>query len=797
MIDYLEFGDLVAAKGLAALALAQAVTGDPMTRAEAILAFGMDYPGHAEGRAQLLPESDPLRHFLLKENTRLERVALEPNASIEARYLWLLRLGQGKDEGKWAATWEQLSEGLPKEPSLLKTGLELDDFGKGPSLATSLLEMVLGASGAPDDNSMSENIDWIETRWHQSSKRYQGPFADTRLVSAVDRSMFFSGLHVIGIHLLDRLASIRAARDFCLELGTGGTGTAADFRRWYTNLVASEEGTGGAAPLCEDATAVSTLGIPARRRSIVSLWNHPGTFKDRHRRIMLQCGRAMLPRMDSRLSHRRVLNEHSVNLLLDPMLEEQTLRSLVKAAASTDYEQHFNLARFVGDRDTLESLLQSQNVPGRTRFESVRALVELGMPDDESWEWLERLIARDPDQWEIVGPIAFYLEDQERYEHAKKVATEWLKRPERSGGFDTINARNLLARVYYGEERYEEAYRAVEPAISSYQEGALIWGTILLDRLGRRDDAEQLGLASVERYPDSAVSRGVLAELYWRRNEPDRAAQVLEESPNRLSEARWERYVVPRFEHAFRDRSPQETLEAYVALNRHGFKPRYAFARSFARKGDFEKAFLLSTADLEVPDDWNVFSSQLESYIILDEWKGRAQALEWIREYSDLSRRDYNSLTVYGQGRWELLWGLIDDPDPQGFGEMVWLLRAAASLRTPDDPHREEVLQHYRTATLPAAEVGKYLLGLTDEANFFDLAKTPRDRCASAYYFGVKAIAEGRYEDALEWFRVSHETGATEAWEYDWAYRQLARWAGKDISFSRIVEVERATVKTN
>ncbi len=351
---------------------------------------------------------------------------------------------------------------------------------------------------------------------------------------------------------------------------------------------------------------------------------------------------------------------------------------------------------------------------------------------------------------------------------------------------------HLLARLHYSDKRYEDAYKAVQPVISSYKEGALIWGTILLDRLGHKDEAEQLGFAPSNVIQIPPYRGAILAELYWRRNEPDRAASIITESPNRMTDGSVRRSIIPRFEEAFRDRTSQEALTAYIALNRHGFSPRYNFAARFAGKGDFETAFLLNTADIVFPEKWNTFSTDLESYIILDKWKGRAVALEWLRERTNLRRKDYNSLTLYGKKRWELLWDLIENPDPKGFGEMVWLLRAAASLQTPDDPHREDVLHHYRKATLPAANVGKYLMGLTDEANFFDLAKTPRDRCASGYYFGVLAMAEGRYEEALEWFRVSHETGATEAWEYDWSYNQLLRWAGKNISFSRIVEAEQA-----
>ncbi len=99
LMDYQEIGDLVAAKALAALALAQVVTGDPLTRAEAILAVGMEYPGHAEGQARLLPESDPLRHFLLKEDARLERAGTRAQRFDRSEIPLVAALGSAERRG--------------------------------------------------------------------------------------------------------------------------------------------------------------------------------------------------------------------------------------------------------------------------------------------------------------------------------------------------------------------------------------------------------------------------------------------------------------------------------------------------------------------------------------------------------------------------------------------------------------------------------------------------------------------------------------------------------------------------
>ena len=45
-----------------------------------------------------------------------------------------------------------------------------------------------------------------------------------------------------------------------------------------------------------------------------------------------------------------------------------------------------------------------------------------------------------------------------------------------------------------------------------------------------------------------------------------------------------------------------------------------------------------------------------------------------------------------------------------------------------------------------------------------------------AYFIGFKAEAEGRYDDASDWYRVSVESGGPKIPEYHWAFARLFVW---------------------
>ena len=63
-----------------------------------------------------------------------------------------------------------------------------------------------------------------------------------------------------------------------------------------------------------------------------------------------------------------------------------------------------------------------------------------------------------------------------------------------------------------------------------------------------------------------------------------------------------------------------------------------------------------------------------------------------------------------------------------------------------------------------------------------------RDRAAAvAYYVALKAHTEGRYADALLWYRASMDTGSGSTPEYSLAFEQLMKWHRAKVGVQRMV----------
>ena len=106
----------------------------------------------------------------------------------------------------------------------------------------------------------------------------------------------------------------------------------------------------------------------------------------------------------------------------------------------------------------------------------------------------ERLIAAQPENWKLSAAYVEYLQEFRDWEKAREVTQAWIDRKVTdTGGFDHIFAHTTLARLYYRQRRYSEGLEAVEPVVESGQFGALKCKALLLDRLGRKEEAMTLG----------------------------------------------------------------------------------------------------------------------------------------------------------------------------------------------------------------------------------------------------------------------------------------------------------------
>jgi tetratricopeptide (TPR) repeat protein len=809
LLDRMEIADSFFARAWAIHAMSRAFSAAPGIREEALLAEALGYARHAENLARELPGSDPLRLFLLREDDALRQMAYENDAPKENRFFYLLRLGRmgGVD------AWGQATHELLPDPSyaffLVRTGLELDEFSVNRSLPH-MLPMALQLSMSdieppspgmttevPEGLSVAMDASAIATFERDIAKNqplYAGPFLSESLYADYYRGLLFSGLHVLGLFYIDSLASVPAAQEYLESLGEPETELLADFKCWYDHIVGARAGESHVNLLVEDIMLPGPFGGEVRFRSRRELgW---AGLDNRDTRLMAG-SRGLVVNLDSRLSHRAILQDVARYRLRDLRIEENVMAALVAHSSSFNFEKRIELAVFEGDQDTLLSLLEAERVPAATKADILGHLASLGMDDARLRLRYERLVQENSREWDVVRRYMEHLEEAEEYVSAQAVVDRWLQQADGSEGFDFIGANNAVARLFFKQGLYERGLESVERVVSSYQEGSLGWATRLLTRLGRMDEALEMGQKAVERYPSGIWSRTNLAEVYWRSGDYDEAARVIVEKPNRLDSSDLGSYVGPRFREVFSDKPHETILSAFEAFKAAGLKnwQLLNFGRAFWWEDDYEPAFLLENA-IPLTERDNQFEYNLERYMILRDWKGKPEAIEWLRERTTQADNFNNVQALTRSGELDLLWDLVVDLSEVRDPHQVWISRAAAHLwkDVPDEGHKTALLRYYRETESPHIKhyLGRHMMGLIPEEELIQYTRDRFRRAALTYYLAIKAVSEGRYVDASDWLRISAETEVNEVNERIWSMELLRRWSSKRKSLSRFTHEDAA-----
>lgn len=176
-------------------------------------------------------------------------------------------------------------------------------------------------------------------------------------------------------------------------------------------------------------------------------------------------------------------------------------------------------------------------------------------------------------------------------------------------------------------------------------------------------------------------------------------------------------------------------------------------------------------------------------YQYLKAWKGRQEALAWLRERKPDSWSQSWSvragIALFAQDEYRLLWELFPELDRQSGHPSLWLYRTASLSLVPSLKQRydTQVRDHYRTmgeVTHPYDLMARIMLDMTPFAPLQRLmADEKKRRCEAAYFLGVRALANNNLARANDWFRVSMETQLKNNAEYHWSKEILRHWWGK------------------
>lgn len=248
--DRMEIMDPLPAKALAILSIARSLTRQDLRWEECLLAEAMDYSGHAIRLGNTLSASDPLRHYVNRNDPRLRTLAESKKASRMAQYLWLLRLAKLEDLQGWSLWLNTAFGNDPISLPLLKTGLDIKSFFTSRNFTREVQQIVLveldreihGASKKSpglevrnfltnnayykvlnaflglDNPAIIELMEQMESRLETLEEKNKGPFLTASVHSSYYSSFFYTTMYIEGLYNLDSLSSPSGIKEFQAQL---------------------------------------------------------------------------------------------------------------------------------------------------------------------------------------------------------------------------------------------------------------------------------------------------------------------------------------------------------------------------------------------------------------------------------------------------------------------------------------------------------------------------------------------------------------------------------------------------
>jgi len=312
-MDRVEMADPVAGRAWGLVAMAQAMDSTALARESCLLASLLGYQGLAWGVAGALDPKDPVRLFILHEDAQLAALARAPKASVEARYLSVVRAAQTGDGERWSAWTNRVFQ----DPgtltlSLLAAGHSVRSFEASLPVVhavTSAMARELRALGVVTDLTQvlalqpkpSVLVNDFEKAIGELGPAVDGAFLDRDVVRAHYRATFYSSLCMMAERDRQALTAADATPGLAQELAQVDRGPGAEFGRSNRHLAEDKVGRGVRADLRQDLEQVRQLGAPLLWSTFEALRAHDRVPEVRRDAL------GMASRLDARPDHRMLL----------------------------------------------------------------------------------------------------------------------------------------------------------------------------------------------------------------------------------------------------------------------------------------------------------------------------------------------------------------------------------------------------------------------------------------------------------------------------------------------------------
>ncbi|MGZ6971305.1 MAG: tetratricopeptide repeat protein, partial [Thermoanaerobaculia bacterium] len=681
---------------------------------EALLAYALGYEGEARKLALDLPRAEQTRPFFLKADDELKAAAEGAAASPVVRYVYAIRLAP---KANVADVFEWLrSHGASRDddPAVIAAALHAKDvFDHELRLNSALMKAGWSEAGGKEEHPgpglLASFERTLAARGHE-----KGRFFDDAVAAAQTRAVFYSGLFGIGRFYLDSLSSGPAAQQFIDYLKGAEPGPGADFQRWYRNLAAEKNGEIRAERLVDDLTSLPALGQAALRRTGQRVNEALYATSPARPRAAAALERVL----DSRTANDYLFSVFCHYTLMHPIAFERYYRASRECIGRHSDDPW--LALQLNDAVRLRAIASDPEADEETQLQAIQYLGSMDAIEPAAIRTaILGILSRHPGDGTTMGCVRVLWESG-FLDEARVFLRRWLEtHPE-----EHVLARALYAsrleHVLFLQGRFEEAWKVIEPFVSTGKADALEAGAEALEGVGRHEDARAMSADSVERYPDGGWTRSARAQLLWRQGRFDEAPKVLLDARHPLDPYDWGDAVARDFYDVFEKKGLAEARKAFDALIRAGVNPwfLFSFADPFAKHKQYDTAIdLLAAVSKARNERIDGYLNEYRFRVLRD---GREGASRWFRsEVAGSASASWVGETAFDQRKFELLW-LLPDSDA------VWMLRAEAATFEggPDDAEKQKLVEHFRNPKTPPKDAldGLFLLGLETEEHLMESA---------------------------------------------------------------------------
>lgn len=823
--DLLEVSDILGAKALALISILKTFARETPIREEALLAKRMGYEKHALALAQSLPEADVIKQYILKNDEALKAQATEEKALTFTKFLWLTRLAESGDQTAWEEYRKQhfnFNTSIVSAHGTSYERLEYSSLMVQASLASLMDNMDPATVQSRSSATAKEVAELLANRKFDEgmyismlgnmNQYSRGPFLDKRTFSAYANSSLQSNLFYSAKQEIQKLYS-KGESAFRLALVDATSGEfSKNLSSWYSELYR------------QYAKRDKELSPTVYKNPIMMMGYRPALFAYRLAQSLdirpsLSALRFMNAQLDTRPTHLYLMSEVAIDGLYDNELAKEITHQIANFEDPSASQRLLNLR----DENKLEELFAAANdltKPIDSRLMAARLVFT--HPDSNKprlREIYRGMIKSNGDYWEVREAYLEFLEKSGLYKAAEIVIRDFLRdRDILNGGFDYLRAKVAMARVYSAQERNDEATREIDSLLTTKareivrsqiqslgvikyneldlkpvhplekaftQQNYLLRRQIVMEVVarpvryllesGKIDESDRVVSELFKDFEGLLELRALKAQVLWARHDWAAASRLLNLHPTPITPEEWREWVVRSYR---AQNAKLDQVEADVSFE------------SMAREKFSNDKLLELVSSVDVPEfpvtkpkGWTNLKNESpsnqgvwEQYAFKKQSDTAEGAYKFLVDKLPKEKRNALSVDIFGAEEDELLWTFIETPEDGGQSEYVWLLRAAAFLRSPKkDPARLKALQHYyaHEGSTYYFTIGRHLMGFISEQQAFAIATGGKERCELAFYLGFKAEQEGRWKEASNWYRVVMETELQDNGEYSWAVRKL------------------------